>query len=1185
MALALSAWGDDVVTANKTWTFETMPTGELAQETSIDGLVIKTGSTKSSVAEETLTISDLGGESLNITKYIATAGSSLDASNSAWSKRRNAASTSTTFNNTLAFDNGKPGICYVYLKGTAKDESRSHHVLFQNGSTNAVTESKITTTEAHNAEKIISHEAITSGTFFIITGKAANVYAVRFVPEAITAPSISNNNGTITITAGESNLSGDGHVTIKTYYTTDGTTPTASSEEYDSDKKPTITEGCTIKAISVNSVTGTTSAAASLAVYKITAATNLTGGSISVNKTIAVENETVTLSNEPTSGYSFGSYTVTDGNSSAVSVENGTFTMPASNVSVTATFSLSAIQLTTENVSVEAVTYNGNEQAAVVKYNAETTLTEGTDYDVTSAENSNKGTNAGSYTFTITGKGSYTGSVEKIFTINKATLRAEADDKNKKAGEENPDLTVTVTGFVNNETAETAAGYNAPTVSTMAAAESPAGTYTITVSGGSATNYDFNYVDGTLTVNESTPVNPTLVLEQPAIGGTISADNIGELAAGTEIKLTATPASGYQLKTWKSGDESYGSQPKSLIQTISMPNSDLTITAEFELQPESAPSISSETTWTFDSFAKGTILSGTKTYVYEGLYINGHNQDDQNQAKVDGSNTAVETGISASVNNYLEIAGASSATSSTNLTTFKADAVGFYAGVPGTLKVFIKGVANDRGLKFYSSRNESATITANTTEGTNQLFEHEITAAGNVYILSTKGKMDIYAIKFIPASYTVKVSAGSNGSVTVMKGENDVTAAVATESGATYNYGTSLTLTATPETGYQFVNWTDDNNNNAVVSTENPYNITSLSANTALTANFATAGLALTTVGENGTITLKKGEEEVTTAQVGDNISVLATPNNGYYLSALTWKLTDNEGEATDILSTKTFTMPEYPVTVTAIFTESSKTDISGATVTLSETSFIYDGEPHTPNEITVNLNGLNLTLSTDYTVDKTSQTNVGTYTVIVTGKGNYTGEAKANWTIKRNLGVKLDGTQKWATYYAAEDLEAPTGVTVYKVTGVSGTTVTVDAVNYIKANTGVLLYSESDVDAGNLIVGPGSGEDYASTLLGSVETSIMNSGTNYVLYNNQFIPAEDNTLPANHCYLQIPGVSGTRSLTIEHGDDNTTGIHTTRKDQAEMENDKYYTLSGQRVEKPTKKGLYIMNGRKVVVK
>ena len=117
------------------------------------------------------------------------------------------------------------------------------------------------------------------------------------------------------------------------------------------------------------------------------------------------------------------------------------------------------------------------------------------------------------------------------------------------------------------------------------------------------------------------------------------------------------------------------------------------------------------------------------------------------------------------------------------------------------------------------------------------------------------------------------------------------------------------------------------------------------------------------------------------------------------------------------------------------------------------------------------------------------------------------------------------------------------------------------------------------------MIVGTGYGSDYSSILLGSVETSTMNSGTNYVLYNNQFIPAEDNTLPANRCYLQIPGVSGTRSLTIEHGDDNTTGIHTTRKDQAEMENDKYYTLSGQRVEKPTKKGLYIKNGRKVVVK
>jgi len=47
---------------------------------------------------------------------------------------------------------------------------------------------------------------------------------------------------------------------------------------------------------------------------------------------------------------------------------------------------------------------------------------------------------------------------------------------------------------------------------------------------------------------------------------------------------------------------------------------------------------------------------------------------------------------------------------------------------------------------------------------------------------------------------------------------------------------------------------------------------------------------------------------------------------------------------------------------------------------------------------------------------------------------------------------------------------------------------------------------------------------------------------------------------------------------------DGTTGIHSIENGKLEMENDVYYNLQGQRVDKPTK-GLYIKNGRKVVIK
>jgi hypothetical protein len=45
--------------------------------------------------------------------------------------------------------------------------------------------------------------------------------------------------------------------------------------------------------------------------------------------------------------------------------------------------------------------------------------------------------------------------------------------------------------------------------------------------------------------------------------------------------------------------------------------------------------------------------------------------------------------------------------------------------------------------------------------------------------------------------------------------------------------------------------------------------------------------------------------------------------------------------------------------------------------------------------------------------------------------------------------------------------------------------------------------------------------------------------------------------------------------------EDETTGINNV---QARADNAQWYTLSGVKVDKPTKRGIYIVNGRKVVV-
>jgi hypothetical protein len=77
-------------------------------------------------------------------------------------------------------------------------------------------------------------------------------------------------------------------------------------------------------------------------------------------------------------------------------------------------------------------------------------------------------------------------------------LSATADNKSKNYGEANPPLTITYSGFVNGEGP---GDITEPSISTTATTTSVPGTYPITLSGGSTSNYVLSLYNGTLTVN------------------------------------------------------------------------------------------------------------------------------------------------------------------------------------------------------------------------------------------------------------------------------------------------------------------------------------------------------------------------------------------------------------------------------------------------------------------------------------------------------------------------------------------------------------------------------------------------------------------------------------------------------------------------------------------------------------
>ena len=144
-----------------------------------------------------------------------------------------------------------------------------------------------------------------------------------------------------------------------------------------------------------------------------------------------------------------------------------------------------------------------------------------------------------------------------------------------------------------------------------------------------------------------------------------------------------------------------------------------------------------------------------------------------------------------------------------------------------------------------------------------------------------------------------------------------------------------------------------------------------------------TASLAAGTFSYDGTekkpeVTVKSGSKQLT---AGTDFTVSYTDNI-------------NVGTAKAVITGK----GNYSGTITKSF-KITQADLSKFTASLSADSFIYDGAEKKP-EVTVKSDNAQLTAATDFTVSYSSNVNAGTATVTITGKGNYSGSIKKQFTI-----------------------------------------------------------------------------------------------------------------------------------------------------------------------------------------
>ena len=197
---------------------------------------------------------------------------------------------------------------------------------------------------------------------------------------------------------------------------------------------------------------------------------------------------------------------------------------------------------------------------------------------------------------------------------------------------------------------------------------------------------------------------------------------------------------------------------------------------------------------------------------------------------------------------------------------------------------------------------------------------------------------------------------------------------------------------------------------------------------------------------------------------------------------------------------------------------------------------------------------------------------------------------------VKDSETVKLSvGSSGYSTYYGDKALyfNGTEAVKAYVAYAIGTSVVSLkQVIGSVAANTAMVLKGDA-ADASATIAVVGTGETKTNNLLRgvTVDTSI-NDFRKYVLVEKN---AEDGTkvvkfadtgnhaatVPANKAYLQAPAGANARQLTIifEGGVTAIEAISTENDDVPAV-----FNLSGQQVKNPGK-GLYIINGKKVIIK
>ena len=292
-------------------------------------------------------------------------------------------------------------------------------------------------------------------------------------------------------------------------------------------------------------------------------------------------------------------------------------------------------------------------------------------------------------------------------------------------------------------------------------------------------------------------------------------------------------------------------------------------------------------------------------------------------------------------------------------------------------------------------------------------------------------------------------------------------------------------------------------------------------------------------------------------------ITLEGSTGNGYYYDTDANNLLIGKKDAT-------LTLPAFAFNVKRIKVYGA--DGAAAGVTFN----VFVGDDAVSTQVTSS----KVTQTFDIAADKQAE---GTVYVIKVTNPNNMRISKIEVFGTKKVTIASSGYSTLASAYGLDFANAtPAGLEAYVASSVTASGVDLSAVTEAPASTGVILKGTAGTEY--TIPFKASAAAVGTNKLHAAVTAYDCAANEvYILKDGLFhLVTGASTVPAGKAYLLASDVpSGARELTFNFGDE--TAIRSLTPTLSEGEG-VWYDLSGRRVENPTK-GIYIMNGKKVIFK